>query len=122
MRGGEKGTAATLLGVDRSESPMSRTQITHIEVVLLTWQQLPEELLSLSADWMVTECRFYRIAQADVAGTLTIELLGLFEQLKVENRITDFCSRVAVSRQTEESELLNTVQAQVSELPDWIRP
>jgi len=29
---------------------MSRTQITYVEVVLLTWQQLPEELLSLCAD------------------------------------------------------------------------
>ncbi len=89
---------------------MSRTQITHVEVVLLTWQQLPEELLSLSADWIVMECRFYRIAQADMVGALTIELLRLFERLKEENRITDFCSRVVL-----------TGQARDSELPDWIR-
>jgi hypothetical protein len=90
---------------------MSRTQITHVEVVLLTWQKLPDELLSLSADWTLLECRFYRIAQADIEGELTLELLGFFERLKEENRITDFCSRVVV-----------TEQASHSELPDWVRP
>jgi hypothetical protein len=90
---------------------MSGTQITYVEVVLLAWQELPEELLSLSADWTVIECRFYRIAQADIVGALTIELLGFFEQLKEESRIIDFCSRVVVVEQT-----------QHSELPDWVRP
>jgi hypothetical protein len=89
---------------------MSRTQITHVEVVLLTWQKLPDELRSLSADWVFIECRFYRIAQADIVGELTIELLGFFEQLKKESRITDFCSRVVV-----------TEQARHCELPDWVR-
>jgi len=46
--------------------------------------------------WIVMECRFYRIAQADIAGALTIELLEFFEQLKEQNRITDFCSRVCL--------------------------
>ena len=101
---------------------MSRTQITYVEVVLLTWQQLPEELLSLCAEWNVMECRFYRIAQADIAGALTIELLEFFEQLKEEKRITDFCSRVVLTGQTGESGLLDTGQAQQSELPDWVRP
>ncbi len=101
---------------------MSRTQITYVEVVLLTWQQLPEELLSLCAEWIVMECRFYRIAQADIAGALTIELLEFFEQLKEENRITDFCSRVVLTGQTEESGLLDTGRARESELPDWVRP
>lgn len=90
---------------------MSGTQITYVEVVLLAWQELPEELLSLSVDWTVIECRFYRIAQADIVGALTIELLGFFEQLKEENRIIDFCSRVVLVEQT-----------QHSELPDWVRP
>ena len=101
---------------------MSRTQITYVEVVLLTWQQLPQELLSLCAEWIVMECRFYRIAQADIAGALTIELLEFFEQLKEEHRITDFCSRVVLTGQTEETGLLGTAQAQESELPDWVRP
>src|SRR2546428_12014665 len=86
----------------KDTSTMRRTQITHIEVVLLTWQPLPEELVSLSAEWIFMECRFYRIAQADLEGTLTIELLGFFEQLKEEHRITDFCSRVVATGQTED--------------------
>jgi len=101
---------------------MSRTQITYVEVVLLTWQQLPEELLSLCAEWIVIECRFYRIAQADIAGALTLELLEFFEQLKEEHRITDFCSRVVLAGQTGESSLPDTAQARESELPDWVRP
>jgi len=59
----------------------------------------------------VMECRFYRIAQADIAGALTIELLEFFEQLKEQNRITDFCSRVVLTGQTEESGLLDTGRA-----------
>lgn len=90
---------------------MSGTQITYVEVVLLAWQELPEEFLSLNTDWTVIECRFYRVAQADIAGALTIELLGFFERLKAENRIIDFCSRVVVTEQTP-----------LSELPDWVRP
>jgi hypothetical protein len=101
---------------------MSRTQITHVEVVLLTWQQLPEELLSLSASWIVMECRFYRIAQADIVGALNLELLRSFERLKAENRITDFCSRVVVTGQTGESGSPDPEQAKGSELPDWIQP
>jgi hypothetical protein len=90
---------------------MSGTQITYVEVVLLAWQELPEELLSLSTNWIFIDGRFYRIAQADIVGALTIELLGFFEQLKEENRIIDFCSRVVVTEQT-----------QLNELPDWVRP
>ena len=41
---------------------MRRTLLAHVEVVLLTWQQLPEELVALSADW-VYKSRFYRIAR-----------------------------------------------------------
>ena len=57
---------------------MSRKQITYVEVVLLRWQELPNDLLSLSANWIFTESRFYRIAQADMGGALTVEMLGLF--------------------------------------------
>src|SRR5260370_21911382 len=101
---------------------MSRTQITYVEVVLLTWQQLPEELLSLCAEWIVMECRFYRIAQADIAGALTIELLEFFEQLKEQNRITAFCSRVVLTKQTGESGLLDAEWAMERQLPDWVPP
>jgi len=101
---------------------MNRKQITHVEVVLLTWQQLPEELFSLSTEWVFMECHFYRIAQADMESGLTLELLEFFEQLKEENRITDFCSRIVLARQTDESKLLDSYQIQMSELPDWIRP
>lgn len=99
---------------------MSGTQLTHVEVVLLTWQQLPVELLSLSGDWMFTDSRFYRIAQADIAGELTIDLLGLFEQLKDEHRIADSCSRVVMAKQAALAPLPNTEQAIKSELPDWV--
>jgi hypothetical protein len=99
---------------------MSETQLTHVEVVLLTWQQLPVELLSLSSDWMFTDSRFYRIAQADIAGVLTIDLLGLFEQLKDEHRIADSCSRVVMPKRTTQAHFPHTEQAVQSELPDWV--
>jgi|GEM_PF-1563071 len=101
---------------------MSRTQLAHVEVVLLTWQQLPDELINLSADWMFTESRFYRIAQADIVGVLNIGLIGLFEQLKAQNRITDFCSRVVVIKQITYREVSDTEQIVANELPDWVRP
>ena len=71
--------------------------MTRVEVVLLSWQQLPEELLSLSANWMYLESRFYRIAQVDMEGVLTIEMLEFLEHLKEQNHIADFCSRVIAS-------------------------
>jgi hypothetical protein len=101
---------------------MSRTLITHVEVVLLTWQHLPEELLRLSAEWMFLEGRFYRIAQVDVMDALTLELLEFFERLKEEHRITDFCSRMIVAGQTDEIETIKSGQTKYSELPDWVRP
>jgi hypothetical protein len=101
---------------------MGRALLAHVEVVLLTWQQLPDELITLNADWMFTESRFYRIAQVDIVGGLNIGLIGLFEQLKAENRITDFCSRVVVIKQAAYHEVPDTEQVVTSELPDWIRP
>ncbi len=101
---------------------MGRIQLARVEVVLLTWQQLPDELINLSADWMFTESRFYRIAQADIMDGLNIELIGLFEQLKAENRITDFCSRVVVAKQIASREVPDTEGGLTSELPDWVRP
>jgi hypothetical protein len=104
---------------------MSGTQLTHVEVVLLTWQQLPVELLGLSTDWVLTESRFYRIAQADITGELTIELLELFEQLKDEHLIADSCSRVVMAKRPIPHKSPNTEQAAgentESELPDWVR-
>ena len=99
---------------------MSGTQLTHVEVVLLTWQQLPNELLGLSSDWMFTESRFYRIAQADLVGELTIDLLGLFEHLKDEYRIADSCVRVVIARQSAPLHLPGTQEVVKSELPDWV--
>ena len=99
---------------------MSGTQLTHVEVVLLTWQQLPIELLSLGSDWVFTDSRFYRIAQADITGELTIDLLGLFEQLKDEHRIADSCVRVVMAKQSVPAHLPNTEQGMKSELPDWV--
>jgi hypothetical protein len=101
---------------------MSRTQITYVEVVLLRWQKLPDELFSLSANWIFLESRFYRIARADMVGALTIEVLGLCEQLKGQNTITDFCSRVVVKKPNVTTQPIDRGQVLYSELPDWVRP
>jgi hypothetical protein len=101
---------------------MGQILLAHVEVVLLTWQQLPDELIALSADWMFTESRFYRIAQADVVGELNIELIGLFEQLKAEQRISDFCTRMVAIKRAATLELPETEQLARSDLPEWIRP
>ena len=101
---------------------MSRTQIAYVEVVLLSWQQLPEDLLSLSANWIFTESRFYKIAQADIVSALTVEMLGLFEQLKKQNYITDFCSRVVIRTPNRFTQPIDRMQANYSLLPDWIQP
>ena len=101
---------------------MGQTLLAHVEVVLLTWQQLPDELIALNADWMFTESRFYRIAQADVVGELNIGLIGLFEHLKAENRISDFCTRMVAIKQSAHHVAPETEQLARPDLPEWIRP
>ncbi len=98
---------------------MERMQSTHIEVVLLTWQQLPDELTRLNAEWTFVESRFYRIAQTDIRESLNIGLLELFEQLKQENGIADFCSRIVLSK-PELQKIPNTGQLDTHDLPDWV--
>jgi hypothetical protein len=100
---------------------MGRTLLAHVEVVLLTWQQLPDELFTLSGDWVFTDSRFYRIAQADIVGGLTMQLILLFEQLKAENRISDFCSRVVAITQETTRDPPDTGPFVASDLPDWVR-
>ena len=101
---------------------MSSIQITCIEVILLSWQKLPDELRILNVNWIFIESRFYRIAQADMGSTLTIEMLGLFERLKKQNHITDFCSRVVVRPQEITTRPLDRAKVNYNNLPDWIRP
>jgi hypothetical protein len=101
---------------------MMKTQRTHVEVILLTWQPLPDELLNLSANWMFTDSRFYRIAHADIMDGLSIGLIGLFERLKQQSRITDFCSRVVVTQRTTTVSLPENQPLVGRELPDWVRP
>lgn len=101
---------------------MSGTQIMHVEVVLLSWQQLPEELLSLSANWLYLESRFYRIAQVDMEGVLTIEMLEFLEHLKEQNQIADFCSRVIAREQAAFAKTIDLGEAKYRELPEWVRP
>jgi hypothetical protein len=101
---------------------MSGKQIMHVEVVLLSWQQLPEELLSLSANWMYLESRFYRIAQVDMEGVLTIEMLEFLEQLKEQHQIADFCSRVIAREQAVSTKTIDLGEAKYNELPEWVRP
>lgn len=96
--------------------------MTRVEVVLLSWQQLPEELLSLSANWMYLESRFYRIAQVDMEGVLTIEMLEFLEQLKEQHQIADFCSRVIAREQAVSTKTIDLGEAKYSELPEWVRP
>jgi len=103
---------------------MSRNLLTHVEVVLLSWQQLPDELLTLSLNWIVTESRFYRIAQADIAGGAggcSIQLIRYFEALKAEHRICDFCSRLIVAPLETYPQMPDTEQFATIELPDWVR-
>lgn len=94
----------------------------HVEVVLLSWQQLPEELLSLSANWMYLESRFYRIAQVDMEGVLTIEMLEFLEQLKEQHQIADFCSRVIAREQAVSTKTIDLGEPKYNELPEWVRP
>jgi hypothetical protein len=94
----------------------------HVEVVLLSWQQLPDELLSLSANWMYLESRFYRIAQVDMEGVLTIEMLEFLEQLKELHQIADFCSRVIAREQAVSTKTIDLGEAKYNELPEWVRP
>jgi hypothetical protein len=94
----------------------------HVEVVLLSWQQLPDELLSLSANWMYLESRFYRIAQVDMEGVLTIEMLEFLEQLKEQHQIADFCSRVIAREQAVSTKTIDLGEAKYNELPEWVRP
>ena len=96
--------------------------MTRVEVVLLSWQQLPEELLSLSANWIFLESRFYRIAQVDMEGVLTIEMLEFLEQLKEQHQIADFCSRVIAREQAVSTKTKDLGEAKYSELPEWVRP
>ena len=100
---------------------MGRTLLAHVEVVLLNWQQLPDELITLSADWVFTDSRFYRIAQADILGRLTMQLILLFERLKAENRISDFCSRVVAITQEITRDAPDTDQVVARDLPAWVR-
>ena len=99
--------------------PAQPTQFTHIEVVLLNWQPLPDALTRLHADWSFVESRFYRIAQADVIASLNVGLLELFEQLKLENDIADYCSRVVVTRNAP-LKTPTTGQLAANDLPDWV--
>ena len=99
---------------------MDRTQFTHIEVVLLAWQQLPVELTRLNVHWTFLESRYYRIAQADIQEKLNISLLEFFEQLKREHDITDFCSRVVMVKSETYRRIPDTEQLKVLDLPDWV--
>ena len=67
---------------------------THIEVVLLDWPKLPPEFLALSSNWTFLTSRFYCIAQTDIQRELTTGELETFEEIKEQDRIIDFCSRI----------------------------
>jgi len=49
-------------------------------------------------------------------------MLGLFEQLKKQNYITDFCSRVVIRTPDRSTQPVDKIQTNYSLLPDWIRP
>ena len=88
-------------------------QITHIEVVLGDWQQLPDTLLALSDDWKYGPGGIYTIVHTDLTRRLTSEEETLLTRLREQDAIIAASARTrAVPSQGTTSE----------ELPDWVEP
>lgn len=88
-------------------------QITHIEVVLGDWQQLPETLLALSDDWKYVPGGIYTIVHTDLSRALTNSEETLLTRLREQDAI------IVASART------RTVPAQSlggENLPDWVEP
>ena len=88
-------------------------QITHVEIVLGDWQQLPEMLLALSDDWKYGPGGIYTIVHTDLTRKLTGEEETLLTHLQEQSAIVAASARTrAVPSQSTTSE----------ELPDWVEP
>lgn len=87
-------------------------QITHLEVVLGDWQQLPDALLTLSDEWRYLSGGIYVVAYAEVSRILSSEEDALFIRLQEQGAILVGSSR------TRHLEL----KANVTDLPDWAEP
>lgn len=88
-------------------------QITHIEVVLGDWQQLPETLLALSDDWKYVPGGIYTIVHTDLSRPLTGGEETLLTRLREQDAI------IVASARTREV----PVQSLSGEdLPDWVEP
>jgi len=86
--------------------------ITHIEVVLIDSQKLPDEFLVLSEEWKYLVGGIYSIVQTDLTRELTPAEHALIERLKSEGKIIAGANRT------------RTVETGISEtaLPDWAEP
>lgn len=88
-------------------------QITHIEVVLGDWQQLPETLLALSDDWKYVPGGIYTIVHADLSRALTGGEETLLTRLQQQDAI------IVASARTRE---VPSQEASKERLPDWVEP
>ena len=86
--------------------------ITHIEVVLIDSQKLPDEFLVLSEEWKYLVGGIYSIVQTDIMRELTPAEDALLEQLKSEGKI------ITGARRTRVVESASSETA----LPDWAEP
>lgn len=86
-------------------------QITHVEVVLGDWQQLPDALLALSDDWKYVPGGIYTIVHTDLARALTSHEETLLTHLRERDAIIVASARTIPSQSTTGEEL-----------PDWVEP
>lgn len=88
------------------------TQITHLEVVLGDWQQLPDILLTLNDEWKYLSGGIYVIAYTEISRTLSSDEDALFIRLKAQGAILEGSSRTR----------LVEAGRNVTGLPDWAEP
>ncbi len=88
-------------------------QVTHLEVVLGDWQQLPDSLLALSDDWKYVPGGIYTIVHTDISRALSSEEEALFVRLQGQNVIVAGSSRTRT---------LPTSTVNKRGLPDWAEP
>ena len=86
--------------------------ITHIEVVLIDSQKLPDEFLVLSEEWKYLVGGIYSIVQTDIMRELTPAEDTLLERLKSEGKIIAGASR---------TRMVESASSETA-LPDWAEP
>lgn len=91
---------------------MTQQVITHLEVILGDWQQLPDALLTLNEQWTYINGSIYVIAHANVARALSSEEEALFVQLQSQGAIIAGSSRKQALDTTDNALIL----------PEWAAP